>query len=182
MKEIWKDIPNYEGLYQASNLGRIKSLEKQVWNNHQMVVRPEKILKPFSDKKGYFRVKLYKNQKCKTQKLHRVIAQTFIPNIFNKPEVNHEDGNKANNMVENLSWATSKENVNHAFRTGLSKAKKGKNSKLSKKVYQFDLKGNFIKEWSCVSEAERQLKIRNISSVCYGKRNRAGEWLWRYEY
>ena len=61
MKEIWRDIPGFEGLYQASNLGEIKSLEKEVWNAHQMIARPEKILKPFSDKKGYLRVKLYKS-------------------------------------------------------------------------------------------------------------------------
>lgn len=180
MKEIWRDIPGFDG-YQASNLGNIKSLEKEVWNAHQMVARPEKILKPFSDKKGYLRVKLYKNGSHYTKKIHRLVALAFIPNPEGKPEVNHEDGNKTNNRINNLSWATKKENIQHAFKNELIKIKKGKDNKLSKKVCQYDLQGNFIKKWDCVSQAERELKIRNISMVCYWKRNRAGNWIWRYE-
>ena len=181
MKEIWRDIPGFEGLYQASNLGEIKSLEKEVWNAHQMIARPEKILKPFSDKKGYLRVKLYKSGRNYTKKIHRLIAQTFLSNPDNKPEVNHEDGNKSNNKVNNLSWATTEENIRHAYKNGLIKRKKGKDNQLSKRVCQYDLQGNFIKEWECISKAQKELKIKNISMVCCGKRNRAGMWLWRYK-
>ena len=180
MEEIWKDIPGFENGYQASNLGNIKSLEKKVWNRFQMVKRPEKILKPFTDKKGYYRVKLYKKCKCYTKKVHRLVAQTFIPNPLNKPEVNHEDGNKQNNAVSNLSWATTIENINHAFKTGLVKIKTGKDNKLSKKVLQLDLQENIIRKWDSIAEAQKELHIQNVSSVCRGARKTAGGYKWTF--
>ena len=103
--EIWKDIPNYEGLYQVSNLGNIKSL-----------FRYKKILKPIKNTLGYLKVSLYKNKKIKVFSIHRLVAETFIPNPNNLPEINHKDGNKGNNNVENLEWCTRQQNILHRFR------------------------------------------------------------------
>ena len=104
MNEIWKDIENYEGVYQVSALGRVKSS----YTNS--------ILKGCKTSNGYLRVDLCKNGIASTKKIHRLVAQAFIPNTENKPEVNHIDENKTNNMVSNLEWMTSKENCNHGTR------------------------------------------------------------------
>lgn len=179
-KEIWKDIEDYEGIYQISNLGRVKSLEKTMWNNHQNIKKEEMILKPNKDGKGYFCVKLYKNKKCKMKKVHRLVAQAFIDNPNNKKQVNHIDGNKENNCVNNLEWCTCQENIKHSWKNHLHKPLKGKDNKLSKEVLQYDLQGNFIKVWDCVEEARKTLHISNISSVCNGKRKKAGGYIWKY--
>lgn len=106
MVEIWKDIKGYEGLYQVSNLGRIKSL-----GNLQN--RKEKLLK-VNIYNGYCIVYLYKNNKKKSYLCHRLVAEAFIPNPDNLPQVNHKDENKLNNRVDNLEWCTSKYNVNYS--------------------------------------------------------------------
>ena len=115
-EELWKDIKGYEGLYQVSSFGRIKSLLG--WNGHKYVYR-EKILNPYmqNSKGTYYRsvVKLKKNGKAKDYKVHRLVAQAFIPNPNNLPQINHIDGNPLNNNVNNLEWCTQKYNVNHAI-------------------------------------------------------------------
>ena len=111
--EIWKWIFGYEGLYQVSNFGRVKSFNGR-WGSVQ-------ILKPVLQKNGYLTVSLCKNGKLKTVKIHRLVAETFLTNSDNLPEVNHKDGNKLNNCVENLEWCTGKENVQHALENGLRK-------------------------------------------------------------
>lgn len=183
-KEIWKDIKGFEKRYQISNLGKVKSLSKFVNNNPKYssigYYTKEKILKEFDSKKGYKLVKLYKDNKKYTKKIHRLVAETFIPNPENKPQVNHIDGNKSNNCVTNLEWNTCKENICHAVNNNLIKIKIGKDNPLSKKVYQYDLKGNFIKKWNSVTEAQNTLKITNISSVCNNKRKCAGGYIWKY--
>ncbi len=107
--EVWKDIIGYEGLYQVSNLGNVKSLfrYKKVLNN--------------TIHKGYYLISLCKNKKQLPQRNHRLVAIAFIPNPENKPQVNHIDGNKLNNNVENLEWCTPKENTQHALLIGLKK-------------------------------------------------------------
>ena len=94
MKEIWKDIPNYEGLYQASNLGRIKSIPRNG------TIKKERILKQTLDTTGYLTIGLHKDNKAKKVNVHRLIAKTFIPNINNYNVINHIDGNKTNNKIE----------------------------------------------------------------------------------
>ncbi len=103
MYEIFKDIKGYEGLYQVSNLGRVKSFNRG----------KERILKPCLDRYGYFHVTLSKNGKQKGCTIHRLVATTFIPNPNNLPQINHIDGNKTNNKIENLEWCTAQENVTH---------------------------------------------------------------------
>lgn len=138
MQEVWKDIKGYEGLYQVSNFGRIKSLERKRIDRNQIL--PEKILSIRKKENGYLTVSLNKNTKDKKHLVHRLVAQAFIPNIDNKPCINHKDENKTNNNVDNLEWCTHKYNSNY---NNLFK-------KRYKKVNQYDLQGNFIKEWNSI--------------------------------
>ena len=123
--EVWKDIEGYEGLYQVSTCGNIKSLAKPRKNgNGRSYIQKEKLLKQSFTSTGYKKVELYKDGKRKSFKVHRLVAIAFIPNPDNKPEVNHIDGNKINNNIDNLEWVTSSENSIHAYETGLSPNKK----------------------------------------------------------
>ena len=114
MQEIWKDIKGYVGLYQVSNLGRFKSLPRNTKNQYKY---KERILKLSEDKDGYLLVNLNR----KTFRSHVIVAQTFIKNDDNKPQINHIDGNKKNNNVDNLEWVTNRENIIHAYKNGLIK-------------------------------------------------------------
>lgn len=121
MKEEWKDIKDYEGLYQISNLGRVKSLVG--WNGKKYISR-ERVLEPTKrsdDRATYQRaiVKLVKDGKGKDYRVHRLVAQAFIPNPEKKPQVNHIDGNPLNNNVKNLEWVTDRENKLHAIENDL---------------------------------------------------------------
>lgn len=109
--EIWKDIIGFESLYEVSNYGQIRN------------VKTLRILKFHLETKGYLGISLRKNNKSKRFAVHRLVAIAFIPNPENKPEVNHKDGDKQNNRVDNLEWATAKENTNHSINTGLRKTK-----------------------------------------------------------
>lgn len=110
--ETWKDIEGTGGIYEVSNTGKIRS-------NNYLGHGSQKELMLAKDKKGYLRVRIYIGGLRKTIKVHRAVAIAFIPNPENKPEVNHKDGDKANNCVDNLEWATSSENVKHAYKSGL---------------------------------------------------------------
>ncbi len=119
-KEIWKDIEGYEGLYQVSNFGRIKSLKRTSLMGRSL---KEKILKQSKNTKGYYQVGLY-SKKPKTIMVHILVAQTFIPKPNNKHEINHIDGCKTNNRVGNLEWCTHHENMKHASSKNLFKQRK----------------------------------------------------------
>lgn len=158
MKEIWKDIPNYEGLYQASNLGNIKRTYK---NGKQ------KILKPVKDAKGYLRVNLSKNNAIKNVQIHRLIAKTFIGE--SNLTVNHKDKDRKNNKIGNLEYMTLLENIQYSN---------------CKTILQFDKENNFIRKWNSIAKIEEALKINNgnISKCCKGIRKTAGGYVWRYYY
>lgn len=118
MQEIWKDIKHYEGLYQVSNLGNVKTLDKYVNSgikNNNKVKRKGKLLKQYN-KRGYLQVTLTHNNKRKYVGVHRLVAQAFIPNPNNLPQVNHKDEDPLNNHVENLEWCTAKYNCNYGNR------------------------------------------------------------------
>lgn len=171
---------------------KIKNFEDYEIDEYGNVYRNKNKLKPQVHNKGYLRVYLSKNGKVSKKYIHRLVAETFIPNPNNLPQVNHIDGNKKNNNVNNLEWVTSKENIIHAFKTGLSVIPKGENNHLygkrgdktpyHKAVIQYDLQNNFIKKWSSMIEAERNLKIRTsgICSCCRGKSKKSGGYIWKY--
>ena len=119
MEEEWRDIEGYEGRYQVSNLGRIRSFKGQYSKNKII------ILKLCINNRGYSVVSLSKNNKHKSYKVHRLVAQAFIPKIDNKSQINHINGNKQDNRVSNLEWCTYSENMYHAWETGLNKGVTG---------------------------------------------------------
>lgn len=175
-KEIWKDIKGYEGLYQASNLGRIKSLNFNGTNK-------EKILKPRTGNR-YYMIALFKDKKRKDLLLHRIIAETFIENKENKPYVNHKDENCFNNSVENLMWVTHKENMNWGTRNQRIAFKNTNNPKKCKKIAQYTLNGELIKIYNSINSACQELNINHshIGQCCnneYGRKTAYG-YKWKY--
>ena len=114
--ETWRDIEGYEGIYQVSDLGNVRSLDRELADGRKLKGKPRKSV---LDKDGYPRVSLHKNGKQRNFLIHRLVAQAFIPNPDNKPEVNHTQGVKTDNRVSELEWCTSKENTEHAMKTGL---------------------------------------------------------------
>lgn len=192
MEEIWKDIKEYEGLYQVSNLGRVKSLGRWVYKEYRgKRWQGEKILKQIKNKFGYLRVYLYKNGKAKCYAIHRLVAQVFIPNPYNLPQVNHKDEDKTNNCVSNLEFCTNKFNANYGTRNErISEKLNGRHhteetkKKLSKIVLQIDKNTNeVIAEFSSTIEAKRQLgySTGHISSCCRGKIKTYKNFIWRYK-
>lgn len=169
--EIWKDIPGYEGLYQVSNLGNIKSLDRYVFGIYKDRFIRGKIKKLTINKKGYLKITLFKNGKGNTREVHRIIAEAFIPNIENKSQVNHIDGNKQNNNVENLEWVTPRENNIHSIEV-LEHCKKA--------VIQFDLNGKFVNGYMSIKEAaeKNNLKPCSISNCINGRKKTAGGYEW----
>lgn len=175
MEEIYKDIKDLEGKYQVSNFGNILSL------NYRKTGRAE-LLKLVTTHKSYLKVGLYINGKKKIFFVHRLVAETFIPNPDNLPQVNHKDENKQNNSVDNLEWCTNEYNHNYGTRNERS-AKANINGKCSKTVLQLSLDGEFIKEWDSSMEIYRQLGYCNsfIGKCCKGKRKSAYGFKWEYK-
>ena len=176
-EENWKDIEGYEGLYQVSDKGRVKSLNY----NH---TGKEKIMKLKTTKKGYLSIALHKYGKQEYLRVHRLVAQAFIPNPDNLPQVNHKDEDKTNNCVENLEWCTAKYNLeynNGHKRRACSRT----NGKLSKQIaqYTFDLPCELIKVWPSMSEIQRQTDYAkgNIFKCCNGKYKQAYGFIWSYQ-
>lgn len=169
MKEIWKDIEEYEGLYQVSNLGRVKRLKGKY-------VSAERMVNPSRHTDGYLQFNLCKNGKRKNHKIHRLVAQAFIPNPENKPEVNHIDEDKTNNNINNLEWSTRKENVNHGTRNErVSKT-------MSTPIIAINLKTGESKDFYGVRECARQLGLnsRHITPVLKGRRKSTGGYTFKY--
>ena len=178
--EIWKDVPGYVGLYQISNYGRVKSVFRNEICGNMNRKRNEKILKPSLRKRYYF-VSLSKNGIKYNAVIHRLVAAAFIPNPDNKPCIDHIDGDRTNNHADNLRWVTAKENSNNYNAPNTYKGKKI--NKGGKAVLQYDLEGNFIKEWVTTMEIQRQLNYHrsNISNCCNGLVKTAYNYIWRYK-
>lgn len=183
--EIWKDIKGYEGLYQVSNMGRVKTLN---YNHTGM----ERVLKESPARGGYKKVILCRENKCKTYQTHRLVAEAFIPNPEGKPCTDHINTIRTDNRVENLRWVTRKENSNNPLtRKHISEWQKGENSPMWGKfgklhhnsipIIQLSAKGNFIREWDSIKDAQRELGINNIYAVLKGRRPKAGGYRWMYK-
>lgn len=161
--ELWKDIIGYQGLYQISNFGNVKSLKY----NH---TKTEKLLKPELSR-GYLQVTLCKNKDVKRYKISRLVATFFIPNFEKKPFVNHINGIKTDNTVENLEWCTASENMIHAYKKGLQFSKKGIDNVLSISIANIDKDGNIIKKYGSMREASKHTNcnLKSIRMCCSGK-------------
>ena len=177
MKEIWKDIPNYETLYQVSTLGRVKSLGNR--SNH----KKEKIMKQRLTHKGYLRLSLCKNGIQKQKMVHRLIAETFIPNPNNYEQVNHKDGNKQNNNINNLEWCNNSYNQLHANKLGLNDNRVKRIKEVcNKKVIQLSLNGVKLNEFDSLKDASYKTgcSYKAMSLCATGKTKSSGGYIWKY--
>jgi uncharacterized FAD-dependent dehydrogenase len=174
VKEMWKDIKDFEGLYQVSSLGNIKN------------IKTNRVFNGYIQNTGYPTVTL----KNKKYSIHRLVALAFIDNPLQKPQVNHIDSDRTNNKVENLEWCTHSENMQHAFKVGaMDNAIKKliKNKIRAKKVAQYDLSDNLIAIHKGSVDITNKLKKegikishRNVRKVCQGERHKAGGFVWKY--
>lgn len=182
MEIVWRDIPNFEGLYQVSNLGQIKSASRKIFNGKGCYISQDKILLQRKNKKGYNVVDLSKQCKNYHCLVHRIVASAFIPNYENKPQVNHKDGDKNNNMVTNLEWCNNSENQLHAYKLGLNK-RTDKSGRKRKSVQLFDLNGNLVNEFYSIAETTKWLKCAkgNVKLCCDGKRKTVKGFIAKYK-
>ena len=164
--EIWKDIEGYEGLYRVSNCGRVKRIVGRG-------CLKEREIKWHKCHHDYFQVKLFKQGEQKHILVHRLVAQTFIPNPANLPQINHKDENKANNHIDNLEWCTCEHNINYGTQI----------TRRSKTVSQYTKDGVLLAHFKSMHEAERITGVPNgsISSACSGRSKTAHGYIWRCE-
>ena len=176
MKETWKDVNGFDGRYQVSSMGRVRSVDFLTHNNRGSFIRKGKILASGTDNNGYQTATLCVQDKTHRVRIHRLVAQAFIPNPDGKPEVNHIDGNKENNVVTNLEWNTYSENLIHAMEKGLNKQKRP--------IEQINTEtGDVIKVWSCGYEATRALGGASptaITNALAGRSKTAYGYKWKY--
>ena len=191
--EEWRHIKHYNE-YLISNYGRIKHLTSYRLSGRYYIngkFHKLEILKVFQTgkdtwrKNGYATVRMYNNttKKYKNIQIHRLVAETFIPNPENKPQVNHKYGNKMDNRITELEWATQSENMLHAYKNGLNKKNKREKNHLSRRILQYDLQGNFIKEWYCIESACDEVKGHhsNIIKNCKNQIKSAYGYKWKYK-
>lgn len=182
-EEIWKDIPNYEGIYQVSTLGRIKVLPRTVYVSRSgyrtgsySYTRPEKIMSPAIRSK-YLCVTLTKDGENRNHLLHRLVARTFLTEYKNYLEVNHKDENKLNNKLSNLEICTREYNKNYG--TGNKRSAINR----SKPIFQLNLDGTIVKEWSGINAASRGtgISVKDIWRCCNNDNATSKNYKWRYK-
>lgn len=188
MKEIWKDIKNYEDYYQISNLGRIKSKDRISRNGKGKYIIKGKLLKNADNGLGYKSVYLRKNGISKKHYVHRLVAQAFIKNLENKPYINHIDCNPSNNVYKNLEWCTPKENTEYMFKKNrqnrgnqwFEKQKKYRDLQ-KKKVVQMDINNRIIKIYGSINETKLYgFNPGGVCECCNKKRRLHHGFIWRY--
>lgn len=186
MEEIWKDIAGYEGYYQVSSLGDVKTTGRYRIKRGYSHFYAEKILKKDLDNRsGYFMVTLYMEGVSRHVSIHRLVCSAFHENVENKPCVNHIDGIKTNNYPENLEWCTYSENLIHSFKTGLKSptwlGKFGKDNPTSKSVSMFTMENEFIRSFGSSLEAQRETGVNNnsIRQCIRGRYRHAGNYIWK---
>lgn len=178
MKEIWKDISGYEGYYQISNMGRVKSLSRKINYNHPKFSKrsmQEKILSP-KITNGYLGINLYINKKRRSFLIHRLVAEAFISNPLNFPQVNHKDENKFNNCVDNLEWCTLEYNL--LYGTGAERSLASR----KKPVLKFSLDGVFLEKYpnQSIAAVKNNANQSNISKCCNGHIKSCKGFIWKY--
>lgn len=184
-KEIYKPVLGYEGYYKVSNFGNVKSLSRKALGILGSTRNlKERILAKRFNHDGYSQVYLGKNNIFKGKMVHRLLAEVFIENPLNKKQINHKDGIKDNNNINNLEWCTPSENIIHSFkvlkRKGGQQGKLGKNHPTSKPIIQMDLCGKILKIWNCRREiTEAGISAGNISHVLYDGYNQSGGYKWK---
>lgn len=175
-EEEWRAIPEYEGIYEVSNFGNVRSLPRYKRGNFDSKVFIEgKAIKQVKNNRGYYIVQLSKNNKVKNFSVHRLVATAFIPNPNSFPQINHKDEDKTNNRASNLEWTTLKRNINYGTRNKRMALTKGKN------VKAFDDDGNFIMGFCSMAVAEKITGINqgDISRCTLGKTEHAGGYVWK---
>lgn len=186
--ESWKDIKGFEGYYQISTEQIVRGLKRTVKKPFGFRTVRERIIKTYLHNCGYWQVLLRKEGKTKRFVIHRLVADAFIPNPLNLPQVNHKNGIKTDNRIENLEWVTEKQNINHAWRTGLIDIEgvKERGKAAAKKsrlpIIQLSLEGKVLKVYESMSKAQEltQIPAPNIIEVCKNRRKTAGGFLWCY--
>ena len=177
MEEIWKPVKNFEGYYEVSSWGRVRSVDRYVVNNKGLRLINSQIIKQTKQKNGYLYVGLHKKQKQKLIRVHRLVAEAFLPNPENLPEIHHKSEVKTENNVENLQWVSSKQNQNSG--TCIERRSKKK----QKPVLQYTMDEKFIKEWPSIKDIEIELGIKqyNISRCCNDKRKSACGYIFKFK-
>lgn len=175
MEEQWKEIPEFNGAYQISSYGRLKSVERTVKHPQGSCVLKEKILSEVVNKRGYIEYQITHNGNHYSRKAHRLVAEAFIPNVNNLPQVNHIDAVKTNNHVENLEWCDNQHNILHAYEHGLNRR--------VHKIEQLDIDGKVVHVWQSSGEACRLAGYNraNIHAACKGKLKTYKGYIWRYK-
>lgn len=185
--EEWRTIPGYEGYYEVSNMGRVRSLDRIKRSGYGSTSKIKgKVLKPGRTLRGYTQVNLYKDGNSEMLLLHRIVAKVFIPNNDSKEKrtVNHIDGNKENNCINNLEWATYSENHIHAFKHGLRHWKDGMGLKSIPVVQLNRETGEFIAEYPSIASAGRTFDTDVTSSIrdcCNGKLHHTKGYKWMFK-
>ena len=179
--EIWKDVPNYDDRYQASNMGKIRSKTRKTQFGRGWRIYESQIMTPQEDKDGYYKVALAKDGRKKRFFVHRLVAMTFLGIDSERTVVNHKDGNKQNNNLSNLEWVTPSENTLHAFRTGLKKPHNGGTNKIVEKIDPET--DEVVDTFNSITEASESMgcTLQLISMACRGKVKQAKGFVWRFK-